>query len=359
MVGGGRPGVRALRLFPSAPHRRAAHSPRVRRGAVWVASILASTFASTLAAAVASAETRAGAPDWTCHEDLCQRALRSGERLSIELQSRRPRSAWIAVEPFDLENVKILGRAPFLLELRAGETKVAGALEIEDPTRPYAYQARWQALPGDPNAVHDDRWLYRMPFGGADPVRISQGYDGGPTHQGLGAHALDFPLPLDTPVLAARGGTIVEVASDRVGSGRSSGSGGDAIDHRVVIEHADGSFGLYAHLRPDGPVRLGDRVETGDLIGRSGDAGNATGPHLHFEVYTIRRDGERRTIAVRFWDGSAKGFIPLAGVAYSPGCPRSAARGCRPGELPSEAALPAAPAAPAEATAPAFPSSRR
>jgi len=299
----------------------------VGRGRTDAAGILlaCSLLAALLAAHVAPAEPRVAEPAWTCQDDVCQRAVRRGERLSIELRNRRSHATWVSVEPFDLSNVKILGAPPFRLALRAGETKVAGTLAIEDPTKPYAYQARWQALSGDPDAVHDDRWRYRMPFGGTSPVRVSQGYDGAFTHDGLGRYALDFPLPLDTPVLAARGGTLVEIASDRATGEGSAGASEEATDHRVVIEHADGSFGLYAHLRPESPFRVGEPVETGDRIGRSGDTGNATGPHLHFEVYTIRRDGQRRTIPVRFWDGTAKGFIPLAGVEYAPGSPRDAA----------------------------------
>jgi murein DD-endopeptidase MepM/ murein hydrolase activator NlpD len=51
----------------------------------------------------------------------------------------------------------------------------------------------------------------------------------------------------------------------------------------VVVAHADGVRTFYAHLsRID--VRLGERVATGDVLGRIGATGDATGPHLHFEV---------------------------------------------------------------------------
>jgi len=51
----------------------------------------------------------------------------------------------------------------------------------------------------------------------------------------------------------------------------------------VVLEHPSGQQTLYAHLLAAG-VKAGDEVGAGQVIGRTGDSGRATGPHLHFEV---------------------------------------------------------------------------
>jgi hypothetical protein len=50
----------------------------------------------------------------------------------------------------------------------------------------------------------------------------------------------------------------------------------------VVVDHGDGASSLYAHLSAAW-VALGQRVDQGTLIGRVGESGNVTGPHLHFE----------------------------------------------------------------------------
>jgi murein DD-endopeptidase MepM/ murein hydrolase activator NlpD len=55
----------------------------------------------------------------------------------------------------------------------------------------------------------------------------------------------------------------------------------------VVIDHGGGLSSLYGHLDTV-LVASGDLVTVGDVIGTVGSSGNATGPHLHFE---IRRDG--------------------------------------------------------------------
>lgn len=62
----------------------------------------------------------------------------------------------------------------------------------------------------------------------------------------------------------------------------------------VVIQHEDGVETRYAHLAAT-EVREGDRVESGQIIGRVGSSGRSTGAHLHFEVlvHGARVDPER------------------------------------------------------------------
>jgi murein DD-endopeptidase MepM/ murein hydrolase activator NlpD len=51
----------------------------------------------------------------------------------------------------------------------------------------------------------------------------------------------------------------------------------------VIVAHQRGVRSMYAHLsRID--VQIGEEVQTGDQVGRVGATGDATGPHLHFEV---------------------------------------------------------------------------
>jgi len=84
--------------------------------------------------------------------------------------------------------------------------------------------------------------------------------------------ALDILAPRGTPVAAAGAGRVVWAGFRPGGWGRL-----------VTIAHGDGVRTMYAHLaRVD--VRLGARVLAGERIGHVGASGNATGPHLHFEV---------------------------------------------------------------------------
>ncbi|MFE5243389.1 MULTISPECIES: M23 family metallopeptidase [unclassified Streptomyces] len=106
-----------------------------------------------------------------------------------------------------------------------------------------------------------------------------EGPAGTPYHQrgtswSTGLHTgVDFVVPTGTQVKAIGPGEVV-----------TAGDGGD-YGNQVVIRHEDGTFSQYAHLSQVKAV-VGQSVQGGTLIGWSGDTGNATGPHLHFEVRT-------------------------------------------------------------------------
>ena len=84
-------------------------------------------------------------------------------------------------------------------------------------------------------------------------------------------HGVDVYVPEGTPITAMQDGDVVFAGA--------WGSYGLA----VVIQHGGGVRTLYAHLSAL-DVTAGQRVRGTQVIGRSGRTGNATGPHLHFEV---------------------------------------------------------------------------
>jgi len=57
----------------------------------------------------------------------------------------------------------------------------------------------------------------------------------------------------------------------------------DSYGNYLILEHEGGCRSLYAHLSAF-EIKEGDAVEKGQMIGRVGQSGNATGPHLHFEL---------------------------------------------------------------------------
>ncbi|HNR78571.1 MAG TPA: M23 family metallopeptidase, partial [Parvularculaceae bacterium] len=62
--------------------------------------------------------------------------------------------------------------------------------------------------------------------------------------------------------------------------------GGRAVGgSQVMIDHGNGEYSFYAHLKPGSMrVKEGDTVETGAQLGLLGSSGNSTEPHLHFQV---------------------------------------------------------------------------
>jgi murein DD-endopeptidase MepM/ murein hydrolase activator NlpD len=83
---------------------------------------------------------------------------------------------------------------------------------------------------------------------------------------------LDIPAPLGTPVAAAASGRVTYATELAGGWGIT-----------VTIAHGDGVRTMYAHLSAV-TVTVGQHVAVGQMIGRVGATGDATGPHLHFEA---------------------------------------------------------------------------
>ncbi|MFC8273623.1 M23 family metallopeptidase [Streptomyces sp. NPDC057271] len=93
----------------------------------------------------------------------------------------------------------------------------------------------------------------------------------------------DFAVPVGTPVKAAGAGTVVK-------AGPNGGGDGPAYGNAIVVKHANGKYSQYAHLSKIN-VHIGQKVGAGQKIALSGNTGNSSGPHLHFEIRTTPNYG--------------------------------------------------------------------
>ncbi len=84
-------------------------------------------------------------------------------------------------------------------------------------------------------------------------------------------HGIDIAAPAGTDIYPLKAGVVV-FSGERPGYG-----------NMVVIDHEDGYLTRYAHNEVN-LVREGERVAAETVIAKVGSTGNATGPHLHFEV---------------------------------------------------------------------------
>ena len=101
-------------------------------------------------------------------------------------------------------------------------------------------------------------------------------------------YGMDFTAPRGTPVYATGDG-VVERADNR-----STGYG-----NHIRIDHGYGYTSLYAHLYKYN-VRVGQKVQRGDVIGFVGSTGRSEGPHLHYEIYK----DEDRINPINFYYGN-------------------------------------------------------
>ena len=97
---------------------------------------------------------------------------------------------------------------------------------------------------------------------------------------GVGLYAIDFRMPIGTPVVAARAGIVAAVQESF-----ADGNNKDLQENYVFIKHDDDTIGRYFHLTKNGALaEKGDAVQHGQLIAHSGNSGQSGEPHLHFDV---------------------------------------------------------------------------
>ncbi|MGW6532010.1 M23 family metallopeptidase [Streptomyces venezuelae] len=69
------------------------------------------------------------------------------------------------------------------------------------------------------------------------------------------------------------------------GFGRSLGGARRIVGNHVILDLGEGTYAMYAHVKQGSlAVRAGDRVTVGQELGRCGNSGNSTEPHVHFQL---------------------------------------------------------------------------
>ena len=158
-----------------------------------------------------------------------------------------------------------------LTELQKRQAEIASEIEVMDEEL---------RLKIDPSALPSKRpGVLARPVSGA----ITQEY--GATafakygYAGKWHNGLDFAASIGTPIYSAEKGTVIAVGN----SDKYCNKG--AYGKFVVVKHENNLTTLYSHLSLQ-KVKVGDTIERGGLLGYSGNTGYATGPHLHFSVFS-------------------------------------------------------------------------
>jgi murein DD-endopeptidase MepM/ murein hydrolase activator NlpD len=144
-------------------------------------------------------------------------------------------------------------------------------------------------LPGDEIAMNAKPKSVAPPQAAAKPeakqknsyfIYPAEGKNWGKLH---GHNAVDIAAPCGTPVVASASGVVVPDLSIGPNEGLWNGGYGKF----VMLEHPNGTKTRYAHLQKIF-VEVGQMIVQGEVLGEMGRTGEATGCHVHFEVYGIR-----------------------------------------------------------------------
>ncbi|GAA4854441.1 M23 family metallopeptidase [Kitasatospora terrestris] len=148
----------------------------------------------------------------------------------------------------------------------AAQAADQAARDAQRAALPAAGQPAEQPAPAKPS--------WSSPAPGA---QISNPYGKANAHYAAGYHTgTDFAVSVGTPLLAVGDATVVSAGPD------------GAYGNEIVLKLSDGKFAQYAHMSKLS-VKAGQHVSAGDTIGLSGNTGNSTGPHLHFEIRNANR----------------------------------------------------------------------
>ncbi len=156
-----------------------------------------------------------------------------------------------------------------------------------------------------------DQWVH-LPFPESKAYIITQGYHGYFTHnlENNSPYAIDFSVDEGQEIAAAKDGVVFYVKED---SNEGCAEESCADDANVIgIDHGDGTMAVYVHLQQNGAdVEYGDTVCAGQIIGRTGNTGYSTGPHLHFHI----QDLYGQTMPVKFieLEDQSQGW-PISGM---------------------------------------------
>ncbi len=155
-------------------------------------------------------------------------------------------------------------------------------------------------LPGgrSPREMTDSEYLrsreLMVPVHGISPRQLRDTYNA-PRSGGRAHRALDIMAKKGTRVLSADDGVVMRVGSNELGG------------KIIYIVDPDGRFvHYYAHLdKIVWPLREGQKVKRGELIGSVGTTGNApkNAPHLHYQLLRLQR-------GTPYWNGPPVNPIP-------------------------------------------------
>ncbi|HVI59987.1 MAG TPA: M23 family metallopeptidase [Luteimonas sp.] len=233
------------------------------------------------------------------------------------------------------------------------------AVDAQGQVQGFFVRPKPEAAPS-PHLDYRTRAHLRLPFDGAWYVfwggrTIEQNYHAavrgqrfaydlvkrvdGSTHRGDGK-ALDDYYCWNQPILAPADATVLEAVDGLPDQAIGTRNTEAIAGNHVMLDLGQGEYALLAHLRRGSvAVKPGQHVARGETIGRCGNSGNTSEPHLHFHLQDAPEFGKGDGLPASFEDYSADGkpvergepvqgqtIAPIAGAAVDQAATRPAGR---------------------------------
>lgn len=172
-------------------------------------------------------------------------------------------------------------------DLHKGDT-VEVLFEQPEGAEPLVLAARLRSQPGSASEKVYSAWRYQAPgdrfpsywsdtgeevprrlIGGPLPdyEQITSLLKDRPTHEGM-----DFKTPIGTPIVTPRAGRVTRVNWNHAANGNC-----------VEVQFTDGATAKFLHMN-ENAVKDGQTVSAGTELGKTGNTGRSTGPHLHYQI---------------------------------------------------------------------------
>src|SRR5262245_42948490 len=158
--------------------------------------------------------------------------------------------AEVAVRLLQPDNVSGFDEDVKVTVIAAREPTVIASLRPANKAAVMTFGYEYRALLGEPGVKHAPAEPYRAPFALSQKFMVTQAYPDHVSHgDSASAYAVDIQMPVGTQIYAARGGTVIEVASQFFEATRDP----DKATHANIIRilHPDGTMAIYAHLNWD------------------------------------------------------------------------------------------------------------
>lgn len=228
--------------------------------------------------------------------------------------SRFPRPVWVRW------SIKPSGRVQGLLVREVPETAPSRFLDYRTKTSlRLPFKGKWLVLWGGRSIFENYHAISREQRFAYDFLIVRDGR----THSGNPASNESYYC-FGKPILAPAGGTVVAAGDGIAENVPGHMNAKQPLGNHVIIDHGNSEYSFFAHLqRGSVQVEPGTPVKAGDELGRCGNSGHASEPHLHYHLQTTPVFEKGEALPAQFLDYRADGESvsrgePIRGQTVAP-----------------------------------------